>query len=586
MPRFCSSCGSPLPDVGKFCPKCGQPIDAEPVPQPEAYQQQPEQYQNQYTYQPEAPQDPGSQQPQNSYWQPQDQGWQQPQNQGWQQPQNSYWQQPQEQGWQQPQEQGWQQPQEQGWQQPQEQGWQQSAAAGGMAPAPKKKSKAGLIVGLVFLLLAALAAVACFVWPGFLNQSSNDTPETTANASAPVSTPENTETVPPVTTTVPVTETEATEPTTTEALVTEPVNPFLDITEDDPCYPEFLWAHDHGVIEGDRLNGDHILTRGDAINLLWKAFGRPAAAQDASPFTDVSVSDSFYPAVLWAFGNGLVSGNGDGTFGPNDNMTRDQAAAILCKAAGGNGTNLPRAYLDTDPSQYFYPAVNWGCSAGVIERYYDFSFRPGDPMLQADFLCWLARTVEPELALDPAPPEGDSLDEYGVEIDLHQHGVAYFNAQANNDASVTKRLSVTAESYEIFAQAEGYPAQEGYEWRKAVFLIDYGDADASSYHYDLFADVNDSYYVNLFEDCRAYHEDNSETSWVIWNGVPYEIYVSPMFAEQVEGKLYRVSFAVRVPVGYDGIVARFNSKENEPASGLYFYEQYTDPANFVFFRYE
>ena len=59
-----------------------------------------------------------------------------------------------------------------------------------------------------------------------------------------------------------------------------------------------------------------------------------------------------------------------------------------------------------------------------------------------------------------------------------------------------------------------------------------------------------------------------------------------MFAEQVEGKLYRVSFAVRVPVGYDGIVARFNSKENEPASGLYFYEQYTDPANFVFFRYE
>lgn len=563
MPRFCPSCGSPLPDVGKFCPKCGQPIHSEPVPKPDAYQPEPEHAQNQYTYQPNPPQ-----------------------AQSWQQPQDQSWTQPQSQNWQQPQDQSWQQPQSQNWQQPQNQSWQQPVAGGDSSGTPKKKSKAGLIISLVVLLLVAAGAVACFVWPGFLKKDSNATPETTEHVSTTASVPVTTETVPPVTTTVPVTETQQPEPTTTEPVVTEPVNPFLDVVEDDPCYQEYLWAHNSGVIEGNLLEGDKILTRGEAISMLWKALGRPNVGQDALPFTDVSVSDSFYPAVLWAYSSKLVSGNGDGTFHPNDTMTRDQAAAILCNASGGNGTNLQRAYLDIEPDQYFYSAANWACSSGVIERYYDFRFRPNDPLLQADFVCWLARAAEPELVLDPAPPEGDSLDEYGIQINLQPHGVAYFNAQTKQDASVTKRLSVTVESYEIFAQAEGYAAKDGYEWRKGVFLIGYGDADSNAYSYSLYADVGDSYYVDLFEFYRVYNDDQSETSWVVFNGVPCEVYVAPMIAEEVEGALYRVTFAVQVPIGYDGIVARFNSQENEAFDNDYFYDKYEDPADFVFFRYE
>ena len=539
MPRFCSNCGSPLPDVGKFCPKCGHPMEADPVPQPDAYQPQPSQNQNQYSYQPNPSQ-----------------------NLSWQQPQN------------------------QGWQQAQSQAWQQPAMGTGMAPAPKKKSMVGLIIALVSLLLVALAAVACFIWPGFLKKDSQEIPKTTPTVSVPISTPEITENVPIVTTTVPVTETQPPEPTTTEPVVTELSNPFLDVVEDDPCYLEYLWAHEHGVIEGKLLDGEKALTRGEAINLLWKAFGRPTSEQNASPFSDVSVSDSFFPAVLWAYGSNLVSGNGDGTFHPNDPMTRNQAVAILCKAAGRNGAGLPRAYLDIETDQYFYASANWACSAGVVERYYDFCFRPYDPLLQADYVCWLARAVEPELALDPAPPKGDSLAEYGIEVNLHQHGVAYFAAQTKQDASITKRLSVTAESYEIFAEAEGYAAKDGYEWRRSVFLIGYGDADANAYSYSIYADVDDSYYVNLFEYYRKYNEDESETSWVVYNGVPCLIYVAPMIVEEVEGALYRVTYVVQVPIGYDGIVARFNSQENEAFDYDYFYDKYQDPADFVFFQYE
>ena len=457
----------------------------------------------------------------------------------------------------------------------------------------KKKSKAGLIIGLIALLLAALAAVACFVWPGFLKKDDSAPSETLSSSTAPVTEPTPTaskETA--ALTTAPTTEPQPTvpatteaptaEPTTTEPPVTEPVNPFLDVIEDDPCYEEYLWAHAHGVVEGELLEGDRILTRAETLSMLWNAFDRPAAAQNDMPFGDVYASADYYSAVLWAVHAHLVSVPEDGAFKPNDEMTRDQAATILCSAVGGDGTGKPKAYLDVGSKKYYYNAVNWGCAAGVLERYYDFSFRPSDPLLRADFACWLARAMEPELALDPAIPEGDDFDYYGVEVNLHPHGVAYFNAQTKEDQSITKKLKVTSESYESFQQADGFEAKSGYEWKKGVFLIDFGEADANSYSYHLRATVCDSYYADLFEANRSYNEDDSEYSWVIFNGEPWKIYVSHLETERIEGALFRVSYVVQVPVGYDGLVVRISDAENGSTN---YYESF-DPANFVIFRFE
>lgn len=335
MASFCPNCGSPLPDFGKFCPKCGQVLNAEPAPQGEEYQTPPEQYQSQYAYQPE---------------------------QG-----------------------GWQQ--QQAWQQ---QGWQQ--------PAPKK-GKGGLIAVLVVLLLAALAAIACFVWPGFLNKDDAGSTDTPTTAAAPTDSAAATR---PEASTVPV----ETAPVVTVPVETFPVNPFLDVSSSDPCYAEYLWAYNNGIISGDVLNADQAITRGEVMELLWKVFGRPAPRQTDMPFTDVSSSDSCYSAVLWAYSTGLVSGAGEGLFNPNASMTRDQVAAVLFKAMNGDASGLPQAYTDVDAEQYYYNAVNWGCAQGILERGSDFLFRPSDPLLRGVFVCWLARAMNPELALEPATSHG------------------------------------------------------------------------------------------------------------------------------------------------------------------------------------
>jgi len=181
---FCTKCGSQLEDGAKFCTNCGAPtvfaqravpaapaaVPAEPA-EPTAPAPAPTA--------PAAPQANGWQQPQ----QPQANNWQrppQPQANGWQQPQ-----QPQANGWQQPpqpQVNNWQQPPQQpqanNWQQtrqPQQQSWpqpgpwmqQQQPPARGGGPAQPRKSRKGLLIGIIAAVLVLVVGVGGFVWPGF-----------------------------------------------------------------------------------------------------------------------------------------------------------------------------------------------------------------------------------------------------------------------------------------------------------------------------------------------------------------------------------------------------------------------------------
>lgn len=53
-----------------------------------------------------------------------------------------------------------------------------------------------------------------------------------------------------------------------------------------------------------------------------------------SPFSDVSYGSWYYDAVAAASDLGVMNGYGDGTFGPDDPLTREQFATIIANAAG------------------------------------------------------------------------------------------------------------------------------------------------------------------------------------------------------------------------------------------------------------
>lgn len=117
---------------------------------------------------------------------------------------------------------------------------------------------------------------------------------------------------------------------------------------------------------------DATLTRGMLVQVLYNLEGRPAAS--ASAFTDVAASAWCADAVSWAAAKQIVLGYGDGTFGPNDTITRQQMAAILYRYAASKGADVSAPagtlsrFVDADQvASYAVQAFSWAVNSGLMD---------------------------------------------------------------------------------------------------------------------------------------------------------------------------------------------------------------------------
>lgn len=94
---------------------------------------------------------------------------------------------------------------------------------------------------------------------------------------------------------------------------------------------DFITARElfSGVGEG-RFAPDTPMTRAMFVSVLHRLAGSPEVNLDqAVEFTDVPEDTWYSSAVAWASANGIVSGYGDGTFGPEDKISREQMCVIF-----------------------------------------------------------------------------------------------------------------------------------------------------------------------------------------------------------------------------------------------------------------
>ena len=111
--------------------------------------------------------------------------------------------------------------------------------------------------------------------------------------------------------------------------------------------------------------GDN-LTRAMLAQILYNNEGKPATSGNS--FTDVQSGAWYADAVAWAAQKGIVSGYGNGKFGPNDNITREQFVAILWRYAGQpTSTASLDGFTDIDKaSDYALTALRWAVEKGII----------------------------------------------------------------------------------------------------------------------------------------------------------------------------------------------------------------------------
>lgn len=150
---------------------------------------------------------------------------------------------------------------------------------------------------------------------------------------------------------------------------------FGDVARSDYFFDAVEWAAEQGIMDGvgGGLFAPHsACTRAQLVTILYRHEGSPAAS--ANPFNDVARGSYYEKAVAWAAEHGIVNGYGDGLFGPNDRITREQLASILYRYAQykkldvsvGEDTNILSYNDATSISDYASPSMQWACGAGLL----------------------------------------------------------------------------------------------------------------------------------------------------------------------------------------------------------------------------
>ncbi|MGB9791054.1 MAG: S-layer homology domain-containing protein, partial [Thermacetogeniaceae bacterium] len=138
-------------------------------------------------------------------------------------------------------------------------------------------------------------------------------------------------------------------------------------------------AAEAGYIRGypdGTFHPDQRVTRAEFVAVLNAAFDVPKPASAAISFKDVSTKDWFAEAVRAAAAAGYVSGYPDGTFRPYQSVTRVEAAAFLARLLNISG-GAPLKFADASQiDEWARPAVAALVGKGVLSGYPDGTFRP------------------------------------------------------------------------------------------------------------------------------------------------------------------------------------------------------------------
>lgn len=167
------------------------------------------------------------------------------------------------------------------------------------------------------------------------------------------------------------------------------------------------WYHDEVdfAVNAGLMNGvsvvsfepEGLMSRAMIVSVLYRMEGQPETLADGSGFCDVPQEQWYAQAVSWAAQAELVSGYGDGCFGPDDSVTRQQLVTIFCRYARYKGleTGLS-APLDgfsdaTLVEDYAREAFSWAIAVGLIEGHDDGRLQPEGFAERCQFCAMLRR---------------------------------------------------------------------------------------------------------------------------------------------------------------------------------------------------
>ncbi|MBR4880771.1 MAG: S-layer homology domain-containing protein, partial [Clostridia bacterium] len=152
-------------------------------------------------------------------------------------------------------------------------------------------------------------------------------------------------------------------------------NPFTDVKSSHWYYDAVRICNENDIFNGtadDKYSPSVKMTRAMLVKALANMDGYTEEFKGTTPFTDVKSSHWFASAVEWAYTNGITSGKTDTTFAPNENITREQLAAMLYRYAEYKGMTIENSKSIKDfpdagkVASYAVANFEWAYGNGII----------------------------------------------------------------------------------------------------------------------------------------------------------------------------------------------------------------------------
>ena len=225
---------------------------------------------------------------------------------------------------------------------------------------------------------------------------------------------------------------------------------FSDVDESAWYAEAVVYARDHGLMSGTSgttFFPDQEMTRAMLATVLYRAAGSPEVS-GSSPFSDAANNTWYTDAVLWASQNGLVGGYGNGLFGVNDPVTREQMITIIWRYAGRPSDGSGSVFADAQQiSSYARDAVSWSSANGIISGVGGNRFDPKGVVTRAQ-----AATV----LMNYSKNTSQELTEMKIEIIVG--GKSFTAALYDNDAAraLMEKLPMTLNMSELNGNEKYY----------------------------------------------------------------------------------------------------------------------------------
>ncbi len=149
-------------------------------------------------------------------------------------------------------------------------------------------------------------------------------------------------------------------------------------------------------VSGNSFAPEATLNRGALVTVLY-ALEQPGAQTVEERFSDVGAGDWYAQGTAWAVETGVISGYGNGRFGPQDPVTREQLALMLYQyanslSADAGGRSSLAGFKDGgNVSSWAAEAVSWAVDAGILSGRTGGILDPSGPATRAEAAVMLCQ---------------------------------------------------------------------------------------------------------------------------------------------------------------------------------------------------